>query len=284
MAVWLALVAALAYGLADFAGGLAARRYTALQVISLSYPVSTLIVLCAMPWAGVQHFSTEALAYSVGSGLALVVAIWCLYAALALGPISIVSPITAVLSAGLPVIVGLVLGETLASTGWAGVLLGMAAIVLVSLHGPADATASPGGRPARFVGRVLGLTVLTGVGFALSYVLTHAIPAQAGLWPVLVVRVVGWGVLLLAGGWRYCRRVARPLWRYALLIGLLDATASTAMYSALQLAQLSTTTVLISLYPVVTVLLALGVLRERLAWQQGVGIALSVLAIALISL
>ncbi|HEX5804943.1 MAG TPA: DMT family transporter [Macromonas sp.] len=283
MAVLLALIAAAAYGFGDFLGGLAARRYTPLQVMALAYPASTLIVLCAMPFFA-QHFSLVGLVFSTGSGLALVVAIWCLYSALAIGPISIVSPITGLLSAGLPVVAGLLLGETLAATGWAGVLLGMAAIGLVSLHGHAGDGAPHGAKPVRFAGRVVWMTLLTGIGFALSYVLTHAIPAEAGLWPVLVARLVGWASILLIGGWRLCRHVDRTLLCYGVLIGALDAVASTAMYYALQAAQLSTTTVLISLYPVFTILLALGVLRERLVWQQGVGIALSVLAVALMSL
>lgn len=283
MAVFLALIAAAAYGLGDFLGGLASRRYQPLQVMAWAYPTSSLLVLGALPFFE-QHFSLAGLAFSAGSGLALVVAIWCLYSALAIGPISIVSPVSGLLSAGLPVIVGLLLGETLALTGWAGVLLGMGAIGLVSLHGPAgDEGTSVARPPVRFAGRVLWMTVFTGVGFALSYVLTHAIPADAGLWPVLVARLAGWGVLLLAGGWRYYRSVERPLLWYAVLVGVLDAMASTAMYYALQSAQLSTTTVLISLYPVFTVLLALGVLRERLGWQQSVGIAMSMLAVLLMS-
>ncbi len=281
MLVLLALTAAVAYGFGDFLGGLASRRYTPVQVMAWAYPTSSLIVLVAMPFFE-QHYSLAGLVYSAGSGLALVVAIWCLYSALAIGPISIVSPVSGLLSAGLPVIVGLLLGETLAATGWAGVLLGMAAIVLVSLHGAVGDGVSQG-RPVRFVGRVVWMTVLTGVGFALSYVFTHAIPAHAGLWPVLVARVVGWGAIVLLGGWRYYRCAERPLQLYAMLIGALDAVASTAMYYALQSAQLSTTTVLISLYPVFTILLALGVLRERLAWYQGVGIALSVCSIGLMS-
>lgn len=279
MAVLLALIAAGAYGLGDFLGGLASRRYPPMALMARSYTVSTLLVLLAMPWLE-HHFSLPALLYSAGSGVALVVAIVCLYSALAIGPISIVSPITALLSAGLPVVVGLLLGEALSLAGWGGVLLGMAAIVLVGLHGEA-----PEAQPnrTRFAGKVVVLTVLTGVGFALSYVLTHAIPADAGMWPVLVARVVGWLVILLVLGPGMLRGGSRELWLYAVPIGALDALAGTAMYLTLQQSQLSTSTVLMSLYPVFTILMALLVLRERLTLLQGLGIGLSLLAVMLMS-
>ncbi|GAB4088273.1 DMT family transporter [Hydrogenophaga soli] len=285
MNILMAFIAALAYGVSDFIGGYAARKYPALDIIIISYPISAVLVLLVCPIFGGQLDATS-MTWGMSSGVAMAVAIWWFYAALARGPMSIVSPITSVLTAALPVLVGLGLGEPLSSLALAGVILAIGAIALVSWQ-PTDQSSTLA-MPASllpFTRQVLLLTVGAGTAFALSFMFAHQVPAGAGLWPILMARVSATVLVFLAGRTRLktLRKTPISLIRYSLLIGILDAIANSAMYFALQGAQLSTTSVLISLYPVFTVLLAVFVIKEAIGRLQYIGMGFAFLAIWSIS-
>uniref|UniRef100_UPI0024576A2C EamA family transporter n=1 Tax=Nocardia abscessus TaxID=120957 RepID=UPI0024576A2C len=108
-AVLLALAAAVGYGVSDFYGGVASRRVTALRVVIYSYPFSVLLVLAPLPFVS-GTADPASLAWGAAAGVASGVAVWWFYAALADGPMAVVSPLTAVLVAGIPVLVGLLTG------------------------------------------------------------------------------------------------------------------------------------------------------------------------------
>lgn len=279
----LAIASAAAYGVSDFTGGLASRRYATLDVLFLAYPVSALVALMAAPFFG-GSLTVAASLLGLGSGLALALAVWCFYTALARGPMGIVSSITAVMAAGLPVVYGMSIGEQVSNGGLLGIALAMVAIYLISRGTPGAAEPVRGALHTLHV-RVLLLTGAAGTAFALSFVLTHAIPTGAGLWPVVLARVSGWVLILLVRRVRFQKllHAGGPLVGYALLIGCLDALANSAMYFALQGSQLAPITVVISLYPAFTILLALGVLKERFNAVQGLGTALAILSVAIIS-
>ncbi|MEJ7136820.1 EamA family transporter [Amphibiibacter pelophylacis] len=293
----LALVAALAYGVSDYLGGLASRRHPVLHVILVAYPVSALALLLAAPWLGGEPTS-EALLYGALSGASMALAIGFFYAALAQGPMSVVSPVTAVLAAAIPVGLGLLAGETLTALALLGVALALGAIVLVSLP-PKRATTVCADAP-RLTPAVLGLACVAGSAFALSFFLIHRIPAGGGLWPMLAARGTATGAVLLF--WIVRRRcvslarsaqlaqLARPkqsggdLLRLGAWVGVLDGLANACVYYALGLGALSTTSVITSLYPVATVALAILLLGERVGRVQAAGMALAAVAVGLIAL
>jgi drug/metabolite transporter (DMT)-like permease len=274
----LALVSGLGYGLSDFVGGLASRRVAALRVVLVSYPVA-LVLLTVLSVVVGGHVSTPALVWGSLCGLSQAFGVWWFYAALGAGPMSLVSPLTAILVAGVPIVAGVTLGERPSALAYTGIGLALVAVVLVSREvRDEDSTAH------RFTAKVAWLTLGAGLAFGLNFVLIDQAPTDARLWPLVFARLSA-SVLILAiaavsGSLRVPSGV--PL-RLALAAGVLDTVANVAVLLALQASLLSLTSVLVSLYPAGTVLLALVVLKERVTRWQAAGMVLAIAAVGLIA-
>ncbi|MCX5044639.1 DMT family transporter [Aldersonia sp. NBC_00410] len=280
----LALVAAVGYGVSDFVGGVASRRVAALRVVIVSYPVSVAIVLALAPLFG-GTFDPASLAWGFASGIASAVAVWWFYLALAEGPMSVVSPLTAILVAGIPVLIGLMMGERPGLLALVGIALALVAVVLVSRESPDNPLSeSTDGQQLRFTRRVALLTVGSGIAFAFMFVFLHQVGEGTGLWPLAASRLsataVIWAVAFATA--QFVAPRGRTL-RLAVYIAVLDVIGNAAMMFALQGSMLSMVSVLGSLYPAATVLLAMVVLDERVASLQKVGMAVALGAVGLIA-
>lgn len=269
---------ALAYGVSDFVGGLASRRVPALRIVLLSYPVA-LVALTTVSTVVGGHISTPAVVYGFLAGFCSAFGVWWFYAALGAGPISVVSPLTAILVAGVPVVAGLVLGERPTVLAYTGIAVALVAVFLVS-HDTRDEDV----KPHRFTPMVAWLTVGAGLAFGLNFVLMHQTPVDSGLWPVVFGRMASTAVIIVAaavsGNLRLPTGQARKL---ALTAAVLDTVANIAMLLALHASLLSLASVLISLYPAATVALAVVVLKERVTRSQLVGMVLAVVSVAMIA-
>ncbi len=204
---------------------------------------------------------------------------WWFYAALGSGPISVVSPLTAVLVATIPLAAGLVLGERPGLIAGVGVVLALVAVVLVSREATdKDVT------PHRFTPKVAWLTVGSGVAFGLNFVLIDQAPVEAKLWPLVFARMSATTLVLVIAAVSHNLRppTGTPL-KLAILAACLDVGANIAMLLALQASLLSLAGVLMSLYPAATVLLAIVVLRERVTRWQALGMVLALAAVAMIA-
>ncbi|ULP46369.1 MULTISPECIES: EamA family transporter [Mycolicibacter] len=274
----LALLSAAGFGVSDFAGGLAARRVPALRVVLVSYPVA-LVLLGTLAIAVGGPIPAGAIGWGLASGIALGLGGWWFYAALGAGPISVVSPISAVLTAGVPVAVGFVMGERPGTVADGGIVLALLAVVLVSRQATDEDI-----RPHRFTRKVAWLTVGAGVAFGLDFVFIHEAPDDSGLWPLAFARVAA-AVLVFsaATGARELRVPTGPPLKLALVAGLSDTAANVAMLLALRGSDLALASVLISLFPAVTVVLAIVVLRERVHRGQVLGMVLAAVAVAMIT-
>jgi drug/metabolite transporter (DMT)-like permease len=218
-------------------------------------------------------------AWGVLGGLVSVVAIALLYACLAIGPMSILSPLTAVVSAVVPMSVGLLAGDRLAPIGYWALGLALVAVVLIAAEGGLSSlrTARPG---------ALTPALAAGACFGFFFVLLDRTAEDAGLTPLASARVASVAfvaLLALAGG-----RSLRVPWAalpIVVLAGVGDMTANALFLLATQQGgQLAIVGVLASLYPASTVLLAQLVLRERLAGTQLAGLMAAAAAVALIAL
>src|SRR5690606_14489167 len=125
---------AVAYGVSDYLGGVASRRARALRVVSISYPVSIGLVALAAVIAGGSP-GVVGLAWGLASGVASGVAVWTFYVALSRGPMSVISPITAVLAAAGPLAFGLAAGERPGTEAVVGMAVALVATVLASMEG-----------------------------------------------------------------------------------------------------------------------------------------------------
>ncbi|RKS77793.1 putative membrane protein [Motilibacter peucedani] len=277
VAVFLALASALVYGTADFCGGLATRRATTVAVVVVSQFAGLLALLALLPVLDGSPTGTD-LAWGAAAGLAGSGGLLLFYRALASGVMSMVAPVTAVTAAAVPVLVGLVQGESVTVAALVGIVVALVAVALISAED---------GVPSVRALRESDLlpAVLAGAAFGVFFVLLHETSSDSGLWPLVGARSTS--VVVVAAGALLARRslvLPRSSTPLVVLAGVADMGANALYLLATQRGLLAITGVLASLYPVSTVLLAQSVLRERLAGTQLLGLGAAVGAVALIAL
>jgi drug/metabolite transporter (DMT)-like permease len=280
MVVLLGLAAALLYGSGDFLGGMASRRAHVLTVLTL---VETAGVIAALAVAAASPgpASLAGLAWGFSAGLVGGLGLIIFYAGLAAGPMSVVAPVSGLVSTVLPVAVALTEGERPGAGVYAGALLCLVAIVLASSAGDTG----PARRPGR-LGRAIAYGTASGVSFGLFFLLIRNAGQSGEVWPVAAGRIGELAIVLAAAA------VLRPgLLRgagggiplVAAGAGVIDVVANICYVAATRTGAFGLAVVLASLYPGVTVLLARVVLGERLRWIQRVGLGLAAVGIVLVA-
>lgn len=281
MAAILALLAAGLYGAADFLGGAASRRASAISLLAVNTPVGVIIMVAVALIAGGPPATGTSLSWGALGGAAGGAGLILFYAGLAAGPMSVVAPVSALMSALIPVGIALAEGERPGVAALAGSALCLAAIALVSIEPNGSRVAARG--TAR--GLVAGL--VSGVMFGLFFVCIRNAGHDGGLWSLVASRSAGMAVALAAAA---CTR-SRPVWWdrdqtafwMALLSGGSDVTANVFYLLATQHGMFSLAVVLTALYPGVTVLLARIVLGERMRPVQQAGLVLAAAGIVMVT-
>jgi drug/metabolite transporter (DMT)-like permease len=280
----LGLFTALSYGAADFFAALAARRMRVVIVTCAASLSGLILLLLLLPIVGAS-FSQEAIFWGFLGGLSSIVALLALYASLALGPISIVSPLGALLSAIVPAAVGVVLlGERFTGVGWVAIAMALIAVVLVGFV-PGDNVQLP--KP-----RAIILAMIAGTGIGLAVVSLARSPQDSGIGPIIIMRTTAFvllGVIVLFSVLRKSataeiKHQGPKLWVLVASAGVLDATANIFFTLASRSGSLTVTGVLTALYPLGTILLARLVLKEKVALVQKIGIALTLVASLMLAL
>lgn len=283
MAALFALATSLLWGLADFGGGLLARRTPALTVVVVSQSVAVAVLGAIVAATGAWSEADGRLWFAVAAGLVGPVAMLAFYKALALGPMGVVSPLGS-MGVLVPLGVGLALGERPGPAQFAGILVAVAGVVLAD--GP-QFRGAPVQRQAVLLtlvaafgfGAVMALiaeasTTLTGLFLAL-FVQRVTNVAAGGL--ALYVSVRRGGPALAPGGfpWRSLPALA--------CVGLADVAANGTYSIAAQTGPVTVAAVLASLYPVVTAVAARGLLGERLRGAQAAGAGLALMGSVLLA-
>jgi drug/metabolite transporter (DMT)-like permease len=277
LAVALAFTSSLCWGLADFLGGLQARRRPLVTVLLIAQVAAVALGIAFVLGSGDPFPDLGPAALATGAGVAGCAALAAFYRGLAIGTMSIVAPVSAT-GAAVPVLVGLAEGERPGALQVAGIAIAMLGIVL--------AAREPGGaEPSRAVRTSLLLAGLAALGFGSFFVLIDRAVEDGGApWSLLLVRV---GEVALLGALALATRPrmpsglrdATPL----LLIGVLDFSATAFFALATEQGLLSVVSVVGSLYPAVTVVLARVVLAERVARSQELGVVLTLAGVVAIS-
>ncbi len=272
--VVLGLTASASWGAADFGGGWLSRRAPLLGVLLATQLVGLVVALVVATVRGEPALRTEDVAWAVVSGLLASVGVGGLYRGLAVGRMGIVAPVTGLIVAAIPVIVGTILQGLPQPLTLVGIGLAIVAVVVVSLF-PDDGTGGPSGlRYALVAGVALGLTSVTisrfGEGMVFRPLAILRIVEGLVFVAVLLVRRPSW-------------RLGRSAWPWVIGIGALDLLGNGAYVAATQTGALAVAAVLSSLYPVVTVLLATFFIHERLGRLHALGIALAGVAIVMIA-
>lgn len=277
MAILLGLAAALTYGAADFVGGVATKRAHAFSVVVFSQLTGSLLLLAALPFFLGYPLTAESVGWGAAGGIAGGIGVTFLYRGLATGRMTVVAPVTGVVAASVPVLIGLVTGERHGVPALVGVVVALVAVVLVSAAGEAKVTGAAA--PAE-----LRDAVSAGLGFGAFFVFLDLAGDDTGLWPLVGARA---GSLAIVSTLALVSR--RPLIvgtgsrTSAATAGALDVAANLFYLLATRVGLLSLVAVLTSMYPATTVLLARVVLSERLARTQMAGLGLAAVGVALIA-
>jgi len=281
--ILLGLAAAVLYGSGDFLGGMATRRVHVLAVLAVAETAAVIAALAAVAmWP--SPATVAGLAWGISAGLTGGLGLIIFYAGLAAGPMSVVAPVSGLVSTILPVAVALAQGERPGAVVYAGALLCLVAIVLASSAG--DTSAVPRtGRAAP--GRAIGYGIASGASFGLFFLLIRNAGQSGELWPVAAGRIGELAIVLIAAA--ALRRGlpprgagSRPLVAAA-GAGVIDVVANICYVAATRTGTFGLAVVLASLYPGVTVLLARVVLGERLRWVQRAGLGLAAIGILLVA-
>jgi drug/metabolite transporter (DMT)-like permease len=296
MVVFLGLAAAVLYGSGDFLGGMASRRAHVLAVLTLVETAGVIVAVAAAVMSG-GPAGLPGLAWGFSAGLVGGFGLIVFYAGLAAGPISVVAPVSGLVSTVLPVAVALAEGERPGAGVYAGAVLCLVAIVLASSAGEAGDPGRAGqtgqtgpAHPPRRLGRAIAYGTVSGVAFGLFFLLIRNAGQSGEVWPVAAGRVGELAAVLAAAA------VLRPsllrpglhgvrgrISLAAASAGVIDVVANLCYVAATRTGSFGLAVVLASLYPGVTVLLARVVLGERLRWIQRAGLALAAVGILLVT-
>lgn len=287
LAVALALVSAIGFGVSDYTAGLATRVADVFRVTLVAQATSLVVALLVVPWVSPFRLSAAAAGWGAGAGVAGVFGAVTLYLGFRYAVFSVASTLSAVGSAGLSVLAGLLYGERPSALAMIGIGLAIVAIAAISASpGTAhDASAAPGqpvsGR--RLAG--VGYGLVAGACFALYFVALNRAGTGSGLWPVIVGEVVSVPVLAccakLAGQLGLPSPGSRAL---AVATGVAGVVGAILFFVASHRGLLAVTAVITSLYPGGTILLARIRLGERLSAVRLVGLALAGASVALIAI
>ncbi len=278
MAIVFALCAALAFGVTDFSAGIASRRLSAGPVTAVLQALGLLtagVGVLVLPGVGPRG---AALGFGALSGLGSTIGSLSLYHGMTKGRMAIVATLSAVLTAVLPVLFGLILGQPLSVLAAIGIVLSIPAIGLVSWQADAaDKSAASSGA---------GYGLLSGAGFALLFIALDRAGTRSGAWPLVPGQAVAFlSVLPFAG-----RREARPndlslqLVGLILATGVISAVANLLFLAATGHGDLAIVAVLSAMYPAITVLLARFILAEKTTVQQSLGLAAAAASVILVTI
>ncbi len=271
-------VTATLFGSADFLGGLASRRSPALLVSAVMFATGVLLFPLVLLVVRPEAVAVQDVGLGAVSGVMGMIGVLALYAALAIGRMSIVAPITAALSGSGPAIFDLLTGSKVGVTGLVGMALAIVSVIVVSTT---TGTVEEHGMPPRAV----ALSVLAGSCFGTSLVALSMTSPGSGFAPLLVARIVGTaGFAIAVLVRRRDMRFGPDGLRLSVLTGVLDAAANVTMLTAVRIGPLAVAAVVGGLYPVATMLLARVFLAERLKRHQVAGVGLALVAVVLTAL
>ncbi len=280
MTILAALGSAICFGTSDFMGGWASRRASSV-VVTMWINAVALVTVAVACWLGDPELSSSQAIGALAGGFGAAVALNLIYAALAAGAMSLSAPLIACGSALVPTVTTIVIGQPpdlLQSVGIAFALGGVLAIT----QAPSALS-----KHVALSRRALGLTVLASVMAGVSMTIL-LLSAKGGA-------SVALGVSGLARAAALCTsllvvfiarpgfELPRPFVPRIFGAGLFEAAGTTLFLLASSLGNTAVVAVLVSLYAVVTILLAQTVLRERIAVHQGWGIAAATVGVALLS-
>jgi drug/metabolite transporter (DMT)-like permease len=278
MSVILGMLASLAFGTSDFVAGAGGRRADAIAVTAIAQPFGLVAALLGVVILHVGAPTPSVLEWGALSGVGSGVGTVALYWGLSAGAMNVVSPLAAVISAVVPALVGIALGERLSLLAAIGIVLAVPALVMVSLAaGQKRSDRASAVKP-------IAAGLAAGGGFALLFIALDKAGTAAGAWPLVPGQTVAIIIVaLFVAGRRPPPAAWRASARWGLAAGPLSGIANLLYLAATGQGQLAIVAVLTALYPAVTVALAAGLLHELTGRVQTIGLLIAAVSVAMIS-
>jgi len=287
LVIVLGVLSALSWGLGDFGGGLTSRRAPVAGVLLLSQVAGAAMSLGLAVLLREAGPAPADIGWSLASSLFGAAGLSCLYIGLARGRMGVVAPVTGVLVAAIPAVAGIIVEGVPRAAVLVGIVVAISSVLVVSRVGDAADGRPSGLRWGVAAGLTLGAVTLT-----LSQMTTGLVFGPLTIMRLGEAGLIGLSVLGAGGraGARLLGRTESPAWRVptrlwpaVIAVGAFDMLGTGFYIAATQAGPLAIAGVLSALYPVTTVILAVTILREQLARWHLVGIALSAVAIVLIT-
>jgi drug/metabolite transporter (DMT)-like permease len=278
MTLLLSLVSALLYGVADFSGGSATRRNRVFSVMLLTQSAGAIIALVASPLIGPNAPSFTDIAWGAAAGAMGFAGVAALYAGLAKHTAAIVSPLSALIGAILPASFGALIGERPSGTALVGIALCVPAIAFLAYE--RGETSDRAKLRSSFL-----YGIVAGLGFGSFFVMISRTSPGSGIWPLLSSRATTLLIvvaILAFGKNRFS--IARESVAVALFAGAADMLANVFFLLASRTGLLIIVTLVTSLYPAPTVILARIFQGQKISLPRAVGIAFALAGVALIGL
>ncbi|OAD23528.1 membrane protein containing DUF6, transmembrane [Candidatus Thiomargarita nelsonii] len=254
LTTFFALGATIAWGSGDFSGGLAVKRHNVYSVLLAAQLISFIpLLLLVLSFEFIVPQTADLLLGGLG-GVCSMIGLLNLYTGLARGRMSIVAPLAAITASVIPVLIGILSDGPPTTVQSIGFIIALVAVWFLSSDGQRlEATAIE-----------LRFAIISGVGFAAFYVAIDRVSGDTALWPVLAARVASLIALSLytisRRKWHTPTRSLLPL---IALVGLLDTAGNYFFTMATQVGRLDVATIVSSLYPAITIMLAWLILKER---------------------
>jgi uncharacterized membrane protein len=277
MTIIFALSAALFYGVADYSGSRASRFANSASITFFGQAAAFVGIGVFLAIVQTPVMPLESWLWTTGGGFGGALALVAFYKAMSLGSMTVIAPITAVIGLSVPVFAGVLSGERPSGSAWIGILLAIVAVALV-----ADVL---GKHDLPTPSRVIWMAVAAGLGFGMIFVCMGNASHDHGVWPLFGQRLVSVPTVAAIALFQ-ARRIFVPKKVILLSIaaGVLDTSANGLYLLATHSGMMSIVSVVVAMYPVATVFLAMTLDHERLHKSQGVGLALAVVSLALVSL
>lgn len=269
------LASAASWGTGDFSGGLATRRNPVYGVVLISQIISAiLLVILALVFAESWPIWQD-LAFGALAGISGTLGLLALYTGLSQSAMGIIAPLSAVLTAIIPIVVGSFEDGLPAPTQLAGFVLALVSVWFLS----------SAGKDFRVDVQTLFLPLLAGLGFGLFFIFIDRLSGEAVFIPLVAARSISvpmMAIFILA-----TRRTIKPAdghgWITIAMAGIFDTGGNAFFALATRIGRLDVSTVLASLYPAATILLAWLILKEKLSSKQWLGVAGALVSLALIA-
>jgi drug/metabolite transporter (DMT)-like permease len=272
------LASAASWGVSDFLGGLQTRRLPVLGVLAVSQPAGLILIALFIVFTGADSISAGKLAIAFLAGAASLGGLAAFYSAMAMGTVSVVAPIAA-LGVVVPVVFGLIEGDSPGPLQLAGLVPAIAGVVVLTYEERPEHVET-----ARTARLSIVLAIVAGLGFGIFFTGLDAAAADRPGWAILAVRVGGVATVLVALlATRPRLDGVRAAWPVLIVIGVFDVSATALFAIASTKGVLPVVAVGGSMYPAFTVALAHSVLGERLAALQWTGVVLALAGVGMIA-